>query len=259
MTAFTTITLMHGPDGIARLTLNRPERHNALDATMIAELTEAARELSLAPGTRALVLTGKGSSFCAGADLGWMRRQLEASPAERAGEAQSLAAMLRAIDELPLLVMAAIEGAAYGGGVGLAAVCDLVIAGPAARFALTETRLGLIPATIAPYLQRRIGAAALRRHALHGLPFGAEEAKLMGLVADIAAAGVAEAVDAHLARVLACAPGAVGEAKRLFREIAAGTAGEAETVAALARRWSSAEAAAGIAAFFRKEKAPWQH
>jgi methylglutaconyl-CoA hydratase len=260
MTAFETILLDRDARGVARLTLNRPARHNALNAAMIAELTEAAQRIETDPAVRVVVIAAAGKSFCAGADLDWMKQQFSASPEERAREAQRLAAMLRAIDELSKLVIGVINGAAYGGGVGLASVCDMVIAGPDARFALSETRLGLIPATIAPYLHRRIGATGLRRLALHGMPFGADEAKSIGLVSLAVAAADIEAMTAqHIALALACAPGAVADAKLLFREIAAGRAGEAEAIEALARRWSTDETQAGIAAFFNKTKAPWQN
>lgn len=259
MTQFETITLSHDGRGAVRLTLNRPSRHNALDATMISELTEAACQLAADAGARVVVLAGQGKSFCAGADLTWMKQQLAATPEERKREARALAEMLRAIDELPQFVISVIAGAAYGGGVGLAAVCDLVIAGPAAQFALTETRLGLIPATIGPYLHRRVGAAAMRRLALHGERFGAAEAKSIGLVSYAAAEVEIETlVEQHIAQALACAPGAIAEAKALFRQIAAGPMAGSETADALVRRWSSDEAGAGIAAFFAKEKPPWQ-
>jgi methylglutaconyl-CoA hydratase len=253
MTQFETITLDRDDRRVARLTLNRPARHNALNAAMISELTEAARQIASDPAVRVVVLAGQGKSFCAGADLEWMKQQFAASPEDRKREATRLAEMLRCIDELPAFVIGVIEGSAFGGGVGLAAVCDMVIAGPGAEFALTETRLGLIPATIGPYVHRRIGAAAMRRLALHGERFAAAEAKAIGLVSHIAAP-----VEQHIAQALACAPGAIADAKRLFRRIESGEADESETIEALVRRWSTDEARAGIAAFLGKEKAPWQ-
>ncbi|MBI2719236.1 MAG: enoyl-CoA hydratase/isomerase family protein [Rhizobiales bacterium] len=259
MREFETLLLEIDGRGVAKLTLNRPQKHNALDAAMIGDLTEAAGRLAADDAVRVVVLGAAGTSFCAGGDLGWMKQQVDASRGEREEAARHLAAMLRAMDELPKLVIGVIDGAAYGGGVGLAAVCDVVIANPAARFALSETRLGLIPATIAPYLHRRIGAAALRRLALHGMAFGAEEGKGIGLVSEVAEADrLAGVSERHVAQALACAPGAIADAKRLFRLIAAGAIGEAETIEALADRWESVEARDGISAFFGKADAPWQ-
>jgi len=259
MTGFHTITLETDARGVARLTLNRPERHNALDATMIDELTEVARQLYADPRVRVVVLSGAGKSFCAGADLGWMTRLFEATPDDRTREAVRLAAMLKALDELPKFLIGMIEGAAFGGGLGIAAACDVVLARPEARFALSETRLGLIPATIAPCLTRRIGIAAMRRFGLHGEPFNADVARTIGLVSEVAdGATIAALTEHHVAQALACAPGAIADAKRLFRLIAAGQVSDADTVDSLSRRWSTEEAQAGVAAFFSKAKPPWQ-
>jgi len=259
MTEFSTILLSRQGEAVARLTLNRPQNHNALNATMIDELRQAAEALAADSAVRVVVIAAAGKTFCAGADLDWMRRQFNASREERTKEALRLAAMLRAVDELPKFVIGVIKGAAYGGGVGLAAVCDLVIAEPGARFALTETRLGIIPATIAPYLHRRIGAAALRRLALHGETFDAAEAMAIGLVAKVPAPeDVASLTDHHIKQALLCAPGAVADAKCLFLKIANGEAAEADVVGALTGRWASDEAQAGIAAFFNKVKPPWR-
>lgn len=259
MTQFETITLAFESRGVARLTLNRPARHNAFNATMIFELTQAVQRLGNNPAVRVVVFTGEGRDFCAGADLEWMKQQFDAAPQERTQEAKRLAEMLRSIDELPKFVIGVVQGAAYGGGVGLVSVCDLVIASPSAQFALTETKLGLIPATICPYLHRRIGAAAMRRLALHGERFGAAVARTIGLVSDLAEGSeIAALTERHVAQALTCAPGAIADAKRLFRRIASGQSYESETIDALAQRWSTDEAQAGITAFFNKEKAPWQ-
>jgi methylglutaconyl-CoA hydratase len=259
MTSFKTIVLESDNRGVATLTLSRPQKHNALNAEMIRELTQAAALVSSDAATRVVILAAAGKSFCAGGDLDWMKLQFEGTRHARIEEAGHLARMLQALDELPKLVIGVVNGAAYGGGVGLAAVCDIVIAGPQAHFALTETRLGLIPATIAPYLHGRIGPAELRRFALHAAPFESAEAKVIGLVSEIAATeNLADAVERHIRLALACAPGAIGDAKRLFRQIANGGAGVAAMIEALADRWESTEARAGIAAFFNKQEAPWQ-
>ena len=259
MPDFATLVLRQERHGVVRLTLNRPHRHNALDGVMIRELAAAAELLAAAPDLRAVILDAAGTSFCAGGDLDWMKQQSSGGRAARTLEATALARMLRLVDELPQLVTALVAGAAYGGGVGLASVCDIVIAAPDVRFQLTETRLGLIPAVIAPFLHRRVGPAALRRFGLHGAAIDAGEARAVGLVSEVVPADQLEAAaQRHVGQVLACAPGAVADAKRLFRDLAAAAAGEAETIAALVRRWENAEAEAGIAAFFSKRPSPWQ-
>lgn len=246
-------------EGVMRVTLNRPEKHNSLNALMIRELTEVARAMAASPTARAVVLDGAGESFCAGGDLAWMQMQLKADDATRQREARDLFGMLAALDGLPQLLIGAVNGAALGGGVGLASVCDVVIAGPAARFALTETRLGLIPATIAPFLMRRIGAAGLRAYGLHGTMLSAAEAQAIGLVTDCAEEGGMEAVvERHLSRLLASAPGAVAAAKAMFRTLEPLNADEALVTSALAARWRSDEAGEGIAAFFAREAPPWK-
>ena len=170
-TSYETIRLETDARGVARLVLNRPDKHNALNAVMIGELTDAAMQLGHDSDVRAVVLSANGKSFCAGGDLGWMQEQFDADGDERIKEATRVATMLQHLDKLPKLVIAIIEGPAFGGGVGLAAVCDIVLAVPEAKFALTETRLGLIPATIAPFLIRRIGLTQARRFALNANSF----------------------------------------------------------------------------------------
>jgi methylglutaconyl-CoA hydratase len=258
MSHFETLTLSREERGVARLTLNRPEKHNALDSRMIRELTEASRLLAADQAMRIVVLAAAGKSFCAGADLAWMQKQFQSTREERMGEAKALASMLQALDELPQFLVGLVHGPTYGGGVGLAAVCDMVIAGPAARFALSETRLGLIPATIVPYLIRRIGTAALRRYGLTGEAFGGTEAKVIGLVSELVGEGLLDgAAERQIGQGLASAPGAVAAAKRLFKQAAMGEIHAGDTIKALADRWETAEAQEGIAAFFNKEKPPW--
>ncbi|MGC1429768.1 MAG: enoyl-CoA hydratase-related protein, partial [Albidovulum sp.] len=152
---YKTISLDCDHRGVAQLVLNRPEKHNALSAAMIAELTEAAGRLGRDPAVRVIVLTGAGESFCAGGDLGWMREQMAADGATRAREATKLAMMLNVLNTCPKPVIGRIQGNAFGGGVGLASVCDVAVGITGARFGLTETKLGLIPATIGPYVLAR--------------------------------------------------------------------------------------------------------
>jgi methylglutaconyl-CoA hydratase len=256
--SYETIRLDTDARGVARLVLNRPDKHNALNAVMIRELTDAAMQLAHDSGVRAVVLSANGKSFCAGGDLGWMREQFDTDRDERIKEATRVATMLQHLDKLPKLLIAIIEGPAYGGGIGLAAVCDIVLAIPETKFALTETRLGLIPATIAPFLIRRVGFANARRFALNANAFDANEAKSIGLVSEIhAPPALAAAVAQQLESALACAPGAIADAKQLFRKIATGAVSQSETIEALAKRWESEEARQGIEAFFQHRRPPW--
>lgn len=257
---FATIELRTDRRGVARLTLDRPGKHNALDAAMIAELTEAAERLAADPEVRVVVLAARGPSFCAGGDLGWMRAQMEADGATRAAEGRRIAGMFGALDALPMPLLAEVEGPAYGGGLGLISVCDLAVGAEGASFALSETRLGLVPATIGPYVIARIGAPAARRLMLGSRRFGAGEARELGLLARVAPQGqVAAAVEEEVRALLACAPGAVRDTKRLIRELAGGVApGTVDrTVAALVARWETGEAQAGIRAFFDRVPPPW--
>ena len=243
--------------GVATLSLARPEKRNALDRATIDALTEAARRLGADDGVRAVVLAGEGAAFCAGGDLDWMRAQMGASADERAEGARALAEMLGALDALPKPLIGRIHGDAFGGGVGLACVCDVAVAGPGARFGLTETRLGLIPATIGPYVVARLGPVA-RRVFMAPRMIGAEEAARLGIVARVAE-DLSAAVEAEVAPYLLAAPGAVAAAKALARRLA-GAPGAAEveaTVAALVARWETAEAREGIAAFFDRRPPPW--
>ncbi len=258
---YETIKLDCDDRGIVRLALSRTEKHNALSAQMIAELTEAAGRLGRDPAVRVIVLTGAGESFCAGGDLGWMREQMAASGAARAREATKLAMMLNALNTCPKPVIGRVQGNAFGGGVGMAAVCDVAIGAAHARFGLTETKLGLIPATIGPYVLARLGEAMARRVFMSARLFCAEEAVTLGLLARaVDAEDLDDAVEAEVAPYLACAPGAVAEAKALARRLGPriDEAVIAETIQALVRRWESPEAAEGIAAFFDKRAPAWK-
>ncbi len=256
---FETITL-EATDGVATLTLDRPEKRNAMSRPMIDELTEAARGLASDESVRAVVLTAKGDSFCAGGDLRWMREQMAADAATRAEGARALAAMLGAIDALPKPVIGRIQGQAFGGGLGLIAACDVAVAAHDARFGFTETRLGLIPATIGPYVVARMGGAMARRVFMSGRAFGAREAVRLGLIAAAVLPGELDrAVEAQVAPYLQAAPGAVAQAKALARRLGgAPTSDDIErSVAALVERWESDEAAQGIEAFFARRPPPW--
>lgn len=246
--------------GVAGLVLARAEKHNALSAQMIAELTEAAGRLARDPAVRVVVLRADGDSFCAGGDLGWMQEQMRADGATRAREATKLATMLGALNTLPKPLIGRVQGNAFGGGIGMMSVCDVAVGSDTARFGLTEARLGLIPATIGPYVVARMGEAMARRVFMSARLFGADEAVRLGLLAQaVPAADLDAAIEAEVAPYLACAPGAVAEAKRLVRRLGPpiDEAVIAETIAALVERWESPEAAEGINAFFGKRKPNW--
>lgn len=184
---FETIRYAVDAKGVARLTLAQPQKHNALSAIMIGELTEAAERLSVDVTVRVVVLDAEGRSFCAGGDLNWMREQFDADRPTRIAEATRLALMFKALNEIAKPVIARVHGNAFGGGVGLMSICDAVIASSDARFGLTETRLGLIPATISPYVVARIGEGRARPLFMSARLFSAEEARDAGLVTAIAA------------------------------------------------------------------------
>ena len=257
---YDTISLTTDARGVATLSLNRPDQHNAMSATMISELTQVAAQTAQDDAIRVVVLTGMGKSFCAGADLRWMQDQIAASASTRADAARHLATMLMAMNALPKPLIGRINGPAFGGGIGLMSVCDVAIGAEEAKFALTETRLGLIPATIGPYVIARIGGAKARRVFMSGRRFDAAEAVDLGLLAKSApAAAMDDAVEAEVTPYLSCAPGAVAEAKALALSLGENPGQEAidQSVAALVHRWDSAEAAEGIAAFFDKRKPGW--
>ncbi len=255
-----TVRVVRDGRGVATLWLARPDKHNALSGAMIAEITEAAEALGADSAVRVVVLAAEGPSFCAGGDLAWMRAQMEADAATRAAEARKLAGMLRVLDQLPKPLIGRVQGNAFGGGVGMMSVCDVAIAAETARFGLTETKLGLIPATIGPYVVARMGAAMARRVFFSARVFDAAEAVTLGLAAKAVAPGALDAaVEAEVAPYLACAPGAVAEAKALVRRLAdpIDDAMIDVTIAALVERWESDEASEGIAAFFDRRQPDW--
>ncbi|MFH5774063.1 crotonase/enoyl-CoA hydratase family protein [Paracoccus sp. NGMCC 1.201697] len=256
-----TIRIEVDPRGVAHLWLARPDKHNALSAEMIHALTEAAALLADDSAVRVVVLAAEGKSFCAGGDLGWMQDQMRADADTRRAAARELAGMLNALNTLPKPLIGRVQGNAFGGGIGMISVCDVAISVPEARFALTETRLGLIPATIGPYVVARLGEARARRVFMSGRAFGADEAMRLDLVARIAGADQLDAaVEAEVAPYLSCAPGAVAAAKRLVRDLGPRLDQQVidHTVEALVRVWEGDEAPEGIAAFFDKRKPHWQ-
>ncbi len=245
--------------GVVTVTLNLAETHNALSAAMMDDLVALTKVLA-ADDSRAVILTGAGKSFCAGGDLGWMRAQFDASAEVRAAEGRRLAHMLHALNTLPKPVIGRVQGNAFGGGVGLCCVCDVAVGADGALFGLTETRLGLIPATIGPYVIARLGEGMARRVFMSGRRFDAAEARDLGVLARVVPAGDLDAaVEAEVAPYLACAPGAVADAKRLARALgpAIDSAAIALSIDALAARWAGDEASEGVGAFFEKRKPNW--
>jgi methylglutaconyl-CoA hydratase len=249
----------HGP--VARVTLMRPAVHNAFDEQLIDQLTGTLGQLGEDPRTRIVVLTGAGKSFSAGADLEWMRRTSEYDASANRADARRLELLLHTLDELPKPTVALVNGPAMGGGVGLVAACDLAIAAEGAFFALSEVRLGLIPAVISPFVVRAIGARACRRYFLTAERFDAATARALGLVHEIApAAQIEAALEKLIEHLLAGAPEAQAGAKRLLpicRELEGSLLAEA-TVAAIAERRTSAEGKEGITAFLAKREPAWR-
>ncbi len=248
-------------NAVAIVVLNRPEVHNAFDDAVIAELTEAFEALDRDDAIRAVVIAGAGKSFCAGADLNWMKRMATYGAAENLADAQALAAMLRALHGMSKPTIARVHGAAMGGGVGLVACCDIAVAAQEATFALSEARLGLIPATIGPYVVEAIGARHARRYFLTAERFEAAEAYRIGLVHDIVPLPELDTrINELLGALLQAGPRAQLECKALIRGVAHRPidadviAGTAEHIAAVR---VSPEGREGIAAFLQKRRAAW--
>jgi methylglutaconyl-CoA hydratase len=245
---------------VARLTLDRPERHNAFDDTLIAALESALRALAANDAVRVVLLAAEGKSFSAGADLNWMRRMAGYSDAENLADAERLAALLRGLDRLAKPTVALVQGAAIGGGVGLVAACDIAIASEAALFALSEVRLGLIPSVISPYVVSAIGARASRRYMLTAERFDAAEALRLGLVHQVVAADALEDANQAVVRhLLAGGPAAIAESKALIRDVdrPLSDAVVADTAARIARLRASPEGREGVNAFLDKRKPAW--
>jgi methylglutaconyl-CoA hydratase len=250
-----------GAYGVATVTLDKPEVHNAFDDEVIAELTEAFRRLGADPAARVVVLRANGNSFSAGADLEWMQRVARYAHEQNVADAMALAEMLRALDACPKPTVALVEGPAYGGGVGLVAACDIAIAADAASFALSEVRLGLIPAVIGPYVIAAIGERACRRYFLTAERFSAAEAHRLGLVHQVVPADRLEAAAADCtARLRECGPAAQAAAKELIHVIVGRPIDDASVrdgAECIARRRASAEGQEGVAAFLEKRKPAW--
>lgn len=259
--SFDTLEIEVDARGVATLSLNQPDRHNAMSAAMISELGKAAAELGQNEKVRIVVLTGRGKSFCAGGDLGWMRQQFEADRETRIAEAMKLATMLRDLNEMPKPLVGRINGQAFGGGIGMICICDIAIGIDTGKFALTETKLGLIPATISPYVIARLGEGRARQVFMSGKRLDGPGAVDLGLLAkSVPADELDAAVEVEIEPYLSTAPGAVARAKALARSLGPAINEEImrDTAVRLADCWDSAETQEGIEAFFAKRKPGWQ-
>ncbi len=245
----------------ATVTLTRPQLRNAFNDELIAELTAAFAELGAREEVRAIVLAAEGPAFCAGADLNWMRRMADYSREDNRADAARLAAMLRTLDDCPKPTVARVQGDVYAGGMGLVAACDIAVAVDTAGFCLSEVKLGLIPATIGPYVVRAMGARAAQRYCLTGERFDAAEALRIGLVHEVVSAEALDArVDAIVHALCSAGPAAVAAAKRLVRDVAQAPLDDvlvARTVEAIADIRASAEGREGVQAFLHKRKPNW--
>ena len=246
---------------LATVSLNRPQVRNAFNEDMIAELDAAFRALGSDDSVRAIVLAANGPAFCAGADLHWMQKMASYTDAENLADASQLAGMLRTIYLCPKPVVAKVQGDCYAGGMGLVAACDIAVASTTAAFCMSEVRLGLIPATISPYVIRALGVHAARRYCLTAERFDAAEAHRIGFIHE---AVVAEALDARVAAIvaslLAASPHAVAQAKRLVREVGGAPIDDAlvaDTARRIAAIRASPEGREGVRAFLDKRKPAW--
>ena len=249
------------PEGAATITINSPATKNAFDAQVIAALHQAFETMHGAEGVRIVFLRGEGGTFCAGANLDWMAAAADLSEADNREDAMAMAAMLKTLWDIPALTVALVEGGAFGGGAGLAAACDLAVAVEGTKFSFSEVRLGLIAATISPYVVRAIGPRHARALFATGKVFDAAFAEKIGLVTEVVPTGELEAVKARLAReVMACAPGAIEDSKRLVddvfgREIDHGLM--EMTARRIAHRRVGDEAKEGVKAFLERRKPSW--
>ncbi len=258
---YQTISLTTDARGVATLMLDRADKRNALSGEMLTELAHAADRLAADEGVRVVILTGAGTTFCAGGDLAWMQQQREQDPETRGREARKLAEMLQKLNTLPQPVIGRVQGNAFGGGVGMASVCDIAIGVETLKMGFTETGLGLIPATIGPYVVARMGEGRARRVFMNARIFGAAEAVELGLLARAVPPGDLDAaVEAEVAPYLACAPQAVAAAKALTRYLGPviDDAVMDHTIAELVACWEREEAEEGISAFFGKRKPAWR-
>ena len=257
-----TLEVLRPREHVAEVWLNRPEVRNAFNDGVIAELTATFRALGSEPGLRAIVLGGRGKAFCAGADLSWMARMASYTWDENRADAAALAEMLHTIWSCPVPVLGRVHGDCYAGGVGLAAVCDVLVAAEGVNFCLSEARLGLLPATIGPYVVRALGEQASRRYFVTAERFDATTAKALGFVHEVGPAdGIDEAVGALVGTLVSNGPAAVKACKQLVKDVAGRPIDAAlrdETARRIADIRASEEGRAGVASFLGKREPAWR-
>jgi len=248
-------------DAVATVTIDRPDVHNAFNEVVITELTEAFARLGADDSMRVVILASVGKSFSAGADMNWMRQMVDYSMEENIADATAMATMLRAIRECPKPVIARVHGATFGGGVGLTAACDIAVAVKEAIFALTEVKLGILPAVISPYVQEKIGPGAMRRYALTAERFDANEARRIGLVSEVVEneAELDEKIAFFVKLLKKNGPGAIAACKDVLRDIQPVDWDRATdvTTRAISQRRISGEGQDGLKAFLEKRKPMW--
>lgn len=252
-------TIITTPGPFVTVTLNRPDVRNAFNEALIADLTAWAEQAAASPGIRAAVLRGEGPTFCAGADVNWMAKTVTYTREENLADARRMRRMFERLDELPFPLIGRVHGAALGGGAGLAAVCDIVVAADDATFGFTEVKLGILPAVISPFALRKIGISAARELFLTGARFDATRAREIGLVHAVAPETDLDArIERYVGEIRTAAPEAVREAKRVIREIAGRVGTEADiTASAIAERRVSEEGQEGLRSFLGKKKPRW--
>ena len=246
--------------GVATLKLSRPDVHNAMNAQLISEMLSVCDVINQSTDIRVVVLTGEGTSFCAGGDLRWMESNVHKPREQRMAETSELADMLAALNGLSKPLIGRIQGPAYGGGVGMMSVCDFAIGVSTSTFGLTEVKLGLTPATISPYVVKRIGEANARRNFFNSRIFNAKEAQRIGLLADVVETDDLDTViEKEVKMILKCASGAIASTKKLVSYVSTHQHEENKryTVANLADAWETTEGQEGIDAFLNKRKASW--
>lgn len=255
------VLVEQSPDGVATVTLNRPDMHNAMEETLIRDLTRIFDMLGSDPSCRMALLRANGTSFCAGADINWMMRTAQYSEEQNMAEAANLALMMKTLYEFPKPLVGLVQGAAVGGGVGLVACCDVVVASDASSFRLSEVKLGIVPSVISPYVVRAIGVRACRRYFLTAEPFNATEAKNLGLVHELVPDRMMSAAAAKLVeRLSAGGPKAQAAAKDLIRRVDDSQLNDelfSFTTELIAKLRASPEGREGLAAFLEKRNPKW--
>ena len=258
---YNTILVETDDRGVATITLNRADKHNALNGDLIAELYDAAEKMATDEAVRIIILTGNGKSFCAGGDFNWFSSNVEKTRAERVEQSATLARLLRRLDTMPKPLIGRINGPAYGGGVGMISVCDYTIGAEGARFGLTEVKLGLLPANISPYVVARIGKVHSRETMLSGVLFDSARAVRIGLLTEVVAP---DDLDTAVERVvhdhLQAAPGAVADTKALIAYVASHDleTNMIYTADRLADAWETEEGIEGINSFLNKDIPSWR-